>query len=218
MTETVRIAVWSGPRNISTAMMRAWENRADTAVMDEPFYGAFLATSGRPDPMRKAILAAEETDWRAAADLCATVDLAPIVYQKHMCSHMLPEAPLDWCRAARHAFLIRPPAEVAVSFARGYPDLVAADLGFHRQAELFETVAEMTGSRPPVVTARSVQDAPERTLRALCSALDVPFDGAMLAWPARAAGLRRCLGGSLVCCRPPIDRVSAVAAIHPARP
>ncbi|MEM9144890.1 MAG: HAD family hydrolase [Pseudomonadota bacterium] len=181
--EPVRIAVWSGPRNISTAMMRAWENRRDCAVWDEPFYGCYLAETGLAHPMRAEVLAAEPTDWAAVATRCAARDDAPIVYQKHMCQHMVAAAPLDWIGACRHAFLIRAPERVAVSFARGWPDMTAADLGFARQAELFDQVAAQTGKPPPVLEAEDVLTDPQGMLRALCAALEVPWDEAMLSWP-----------------------------------
>ena len=180
---TIRIAMWSGPRNISTAMMRAWENRADCAVMDEPFYGAYLAETGVAHPMRAEILAATATDWAAIARTCAERADMPVLYQKHMCQHMIDAAPLAWMSACRHAFLIRPPGEVAASFSAKYPGLVAQDLGFHRQAELFDHICQLSGEAPPVIEARDVLEAPEAMLRALCLRLDVPFDPAMLAWP-----------------------------------
>ena len=186
MTATIRIAMWSGPRNISTAMMRAWENRADCAVMDEPFYAAFLAETGRPDPMRAEVLGHHETDWAACARACAGADGAPIVFQKHMVSHMIAPAPTGWMVACRHAFLIRPPEEVIPSFRRGFPGAGLADFGFHRQAELFDEITALTGRAPPVIAAREVQARPDAGLRALCAALGVRFDPSMLSWPAGA--------------------------------
>lgn len=184
MTETVRIAMWSGPRNISTAMMRAWENRADCVVMDEPFYAAYLSETGLEHPMRAAVLEAHETRWAACAEACATARGAPIVFQKHMTSHMVPGAPRGWMAACRHAFLIRPPEEVVPSFLRCWPGAGLIDFGFHRQAALFDEVRALTGRTPPVIAARTVQAMPERALRVLCTALGVAFDPAMLSWPA----------------------------------
>ena len=106
---TIRIAMWSGPRNISTAMMRAWSSRPDTVVVDEPFYAAYLAQTGLEHPMREEILASQSNDWATVSQECATNTRAPVIFQKHMCQHMIPEAPLDWMQACRHAFLIRPP-------------------------------------------------------------------------------------------------------------
>ncbi|MEM8699749.1 MAG: HAD family hydrolase, partial [Pseudomonadota bacterium] len=173
----------SGPRNISTAMMRAWENRADCHVMDEPFYGAYLAATGKDHPMRAEILMAMSRDWTEVAETCAAENKAPVIYQKHMCQHMVAQAPLDWLTACRHAFLIRPPAEVAASFGRKYPDMRAEDLGFHRQAELFDAIRARTGQVAPVIEARDVLEAPGAMLRALCARLEVAFDPAMLSWP-----------------------------------
>ena len=176
--------MWSGPRNISTAMMRAWAARSDCAVMDEPFYGAYLAATGLEHPMRAEILAAHPVDFADISKDCAARAGVEIVYQKHMCQHMVPEAPLDWMAACRHAFLIRPPSEVAASFSLKIQGLTAEDLGFRRQAELFDHVCQLTGAAPPVIEARDVLSDPKRALSALCAALDVPFDPAMLSWKA----------------------------------
>lgn len=182
----LRIAMWSGPRNISTAMMRAWENRADTEVVDEPFYACYLAATGIDHPMREEVLAAGTTDWDAvAASLFRP--LVPgrrIHYQKHMAQHMLPQAPLDWMDRAANVFLIRHPKEVAVSYARGRRSVPTLDdLGYARQEELFERVAARAGRAPPVIDAADVLADPRRVLSALCAALGVPFDERMLSWP-----------------------------------
>lgn len=187
MTDTIRIAMWSGPRNISTAMMRAWDSRADCAVMDEPFYGAYLATTGLDHPMASEIMTHHPTDWETIARDCGHTTAAPVVYQKHMSQHMIDEAPLDWLQNVRHAFLIRPPSEVAASFKVKWQGMGAEDLGFSRQADLFARIADDAGKAPPVIEARDVLSNPEGMLRALCTALDVPFDPAMLSW---APGLR----------------------------
>jgi len=176
--------MWSGPRNISTSMMRAWENRADTEVTDEPFYACYLAETGLDHPMRAEVLAAMSQDWEEVARDCAADTEAAIHFQKHMCQHMVERAPLGWMAACRHAFLIRPPEAVAASFHKGWPQMRADDLGFRRQAELFDHVRALTGKAPPVIESRDVLEAPEAALRALCAGLGVAFDPAMLAWPA----------------------------------
>jgi len=180
---TIRIAMWSGPRNISTAMMRAWSSRADTHVVDEPFYAAYLAETGLDHPMRAAILASQSQDWNTVAADCATSDAAPIVFQKHMCQHMVPAAPRGWMADVRHAFLIRPPGEVAASFKVKWDAIGAEDLGFRIQAELFDQITAMTGRVPPVLLASDVLADPKGALHALCAALGVSWDPAMLAWP-----------------------------------
>ncbi len=184
----LRIAMWSGPRNISTAMMRAWENRPDTTVVDEPFYACYLAAGGADHPMREEVLAAAATtDWN---DVVASL-LGPlgegkrVHYQKHMTHHMLPQAPLDWIDRVANVFLIRHPREVVPSYARGRAGIPALeDLGYQRQAELFDRVAELTGTAPPVLDAADVLADPRRALSGLCATLGVPFDERMLSWPA----------------------------------
>lgn len=187
---TVRIAMWSGPRNISTAMMRAFENRPDTAVSDEPFYAAYLAGTGLDHPMREAVLASQPTDWREVAE--AMRGEAPggsaVWYQKHMCHHMLPGFGLEWMAACRHAFLIRPPEQVLASYTAKRAEVTLEDIGVVRQAELFDRVADDLGQAPPVIEGAAVLADPRGTLSALCAALGIPFDEAMLSWPAGRRG------------------------------
>jgi hypothetical protein len=183
---TVRIAMWSGPRNISTAMMRSFENRPDTAVVDEPFYAAYLAATGLDHPMRDEVLASQPQDWdEVAASLTgAAPGGAAIYYQKHMTHHMLPGVSLDWAGQCRNAFLIREPEAVLASYTVKREAVTLADIGFERQRELFEREADRLGRAPPVVEGRDVLSDPPRMLKALCAALDIPFSEAMLAWPA----------------------------------
>jgi hypothetical protein len=168
-------------------MMRSFGNRADcVSVCDEPFYAAYLAVSGKHHPMRAEVLASQPQDWRVVADACATVGVPPgrIVYQKHMTHHMLPEIGLDWMDAVDHAFLIRAPERVVASYAARREEVTLDDLGFGRQAELFDRVAQRAGAAPPVVDAEAVRADPAGVLRRLCGALGLGFDAGMLAWPA----------------------------------
>ena len=181
--QPVRVAMWSGPRNISTAMMRAFENRADCAVVDEPFYAAYLAATGLEHPMTAEVLASQPQDWRAvAAELAAAS--APLVYEKHMTHHMLPGFGLDWMADCRNAFLIRDPAQVLASYVQKRAEVSLGDIGVVRQHELFEREADRLGHAPPVVEGTDVLANPRAMLGALCDALGVPFDEAMLSWPA----------------------------------
>ena len=182
---TIRIAMWSGPRNISTAMMRSFENRPDTGVIDEPFYAAYLAGTGDDHPMRDEVLASQPTDWRAVAD--GLVGEAPqgraVFYQKHMTHHMLPGFGLDWTSACRNAFLIRDPARVLASYAKKRERPTLGDIGVERQGELFEREADRLGHAPPVIDSADVLVDPRATLGRLCEAVGIPFSDAMLAWP-----------------------------------
>jgi hypothetical protein len=183
---TVRIAMWSGPRNISTAMMRAFENRPDCAVSDEPFYAAYLAATGLDHPMREAVLAAQPRDWRevAAAMTGPSPGGAALWYQKHMSHHMLEGFGLDWMDGVTNAFLIRPPEQVLASYTVKRAAVTLEDIGVLRQAELFDRVAQRLGRAPPVLESADVLADPRRALGALCAAVGVAFSEAMLAWPA----------------------------------
>ncbi len=185
MTCPVRIAMWSGPRNISTAMMRAFENRPDTVVWDEPFYAAYLQLSGIDHPMRDEVIAAGEPDWRCVADrlLEPLPAGAAIQYQKHMTHHMLPQIGRDWILGVTNAFLIRRPENVLASYVRKREAVTLDDIGFMQQGELFDRISDLTGEAPPVVDARDVLETPEELLSALCGAVGIAFDEAMLSWP-----------------------------------
>ena len=176
-----RIAMWSGPRTVSTALMRAWENRPDTAVTDEPLYAFYLDRTGLDHPGRDAVIASQSTDWRVVLAGLARGPLpggAVIGYAKHMTHHLLPGVDRAALAPFRHAHLIRDPRELLASYARVRAEPTLADLGLRQQAEIFETFGG------PVVDSRDLLTAPEGTLRALCQALSVPFEPAMLAWPA----------------------------------
>jgi hypothetical protein len=183
--EPVRIAMWSGPRNISTAMMRSWGNRPDTFVCDEPFYACYLRKTGREHPGAGEVIAAGETDWRKVTEQLtgAVPDGKSIFYQKQMTHHLLPEIDRDWLGSVTNCFLIRDPAEVIVSYLRKNNDPTLEDIGFVQQAEIFDWVCARTGSVPPVIAADDVLETPERILRVLCDAVGVEFTEAMLSWP-----------------------------------
>jgi hypothetical protein len=181
-----RIAMWSGPRNISTAMMRSFENREDCAVVDEPFYAHYLKHTQLDHPGRDEVIAAGETDWRnVVAALTGPVPGAKAVfYQKHMTHHMLPHIGHDWFGAVAHVFLIRDPREVLASYLKSRPHATAEDIGLLQEAALFDEIAARTGRMPPVVDADEFLKAPEAHLRALCTLLQIPFTSRMLHWPA----------------------------------
>lgn len=178
--------MWSGPRNISTAMMRSFENRPDTAVVDEPFYAAYLAHTGLDHPMRAEVLASQPQDWREVAEAMAgsAPGGAAVFYQKHMTHHMFEGVGLDWTGACRSAFLIRDPAAVLASYSAKRAEVTLADIGVVRQRELFDREADRLGAAPPVVEGRDVLAAPERVLGLLCAALGIAFRPEMLSWPA----------------------------------
>ena len=173
--------MWSGPRTVSTAMMRAWENRPDTVVVDEPLYAFYLSSTGIDHPGRDEVIASQPASWQAVLSSLADDPLPPgvtVAYAKHMTHHVLPQVDLAAFAPFRHAFLIRHPRSLLASYARVRSAPTLADLGLAQQARLFE---EFGG---PVIDSSDVLAAPEAGLRALCAGLGVPFSPAMLSWPA----------------------------------
>jgi Sulfotransferase domain len=177
------LAMWSGPRNISTAMMYAFGNRADCEAWDEPFYGFALKARGNDHPMRDEIIAAMETDWETLVKKCTAPSVKPLLYQKHMTHHMLEGYDRKFIFALTNAFLIRDPARVLASYAQKWEDVDLNAIGFVQQAEIFDMVAQKLGYAPPVIEAEDVLASPRTVLGKLCAACGIPFDDAMLKWP-----------------------------------
>lgn len=180
----VRVAMWSGPRNISTAMMRAFAARGDTAVSDEPLYAHYLHHTGAAHPGADEVIASQPTDWReVVARLTGPVPGArPVWYQKHMSHHLLSHITRDWVLALRNAFLIRSPAAMLASLARVLPAPTLDDTGLPQQVALYEWLTAR-GVTPPVVDGEDVLRDPPRLLAALCGALGLDYTPAMLTWP-----------------------------------
>ena len=181
-----KIAMWSGPRNLSTAMMYAFASRGDCAVWDEPFYAAYLKATGIPHPMTAEVIAAGEVDPVKVAEACAGAipDGQSLYYQKHMTLHMIPAFDRGFMRNLTNVFLIRHPARVVASYSKKRESPTLLDIGYVQQAELFDQVAAFTGEPPIVVDSFDIRAKPLEALSKLCSALDIPFTEKMLHWPA----------------------------------
>ena len=180
-----RIAMWSGPRNISSAMMRSWGNRTDTFVCDEPLYAHYLLKTHTPHPGADEVIRSQENDWRKVVQWLTESDPPgkTVFYQKHMTHHLLPEIDRGWLDRVTNAFLIREPRDVVTSFIKiaGTPKL--EETGLPQQLEIFTWVRSRTGRTPPVVDSRDVLENPARVLHLLCDSLELDFTDAMLAWP-----------------------------------
>ena len=184
--DPARIAMWSGPRNLSTALMYAFAARGDCAVVDEPFYGAYLKATGLDHPMKEAVIAAQDTDSLAVgrALLGPIPQAQRLFYQKHMTLHMIPDFDRAFMRGLTNVFLIRHPARVIASYAQKREAPTLADIGFVQQAALFDQVADWLGHAPLVVDSADIRADPATVLQRLCRALAIPFTDRMLSWPA----------------------------------
>ncbi len=182
---TKRIAMWSGPRNLSTAMMYSFAARGDCTVWDEPFYAAYLDVTGVNHPMREDIIAAHEPDPDVVAATCKgpVPQGNSLFYQKHMTLHMVPEFDRRWMRSCTNVFLIRHPARVVASYAKKREGATLADIGFVQQSELFDEVSAWSGSAPVVIDSDDIRADPEVMLQKLCAAIGISFTRKMLRWP-----------------------------------
>jgi hypothetical protein len=181
----MNIAMWSGPRNLSTAMMYAFAARGDCAVWDEPFYAAYLAATGIDHPMRDAIIAAHDPDPARVAAACRGPgpQQQPLFYQKHMTLHMIDGFDRQWMRACSNVFLIRHPARVVASYARKREGPTLDDIGFAQQAALFDEVAGWSGAPPIVIDSDDIRADSAAMLGKLCAGLGIAFAPGMLRWP-----------------------------------
>ena len=176
------LAMWSGPRNLSTAMMRSFANRLDVMnVMDEPLYASYLFRSPKRHPMHEEILKSQPTSYKEAINNCLK-ESPGISFQKHMVQHVNFDESNDWMSSLKNFFLIRKPESVVPSFCLKYPDADINDLGFYQQYELYKYISDITNEEPPVVDATDIRNEPEKVLKLLCGELDIAWDSQMLKW------------------------------------
>ena len=180
----MRIAMWSGPRNLSTAMMYSFAQRTDCAVWDEPFFAAYLVQTGLEHPMRDETIAAGPIDPNQVVAGCIgpIPDKKSHFYQKHMTHHMLPGIDRAWMAEVTNVFLIRHPARVIASYAAKRENPTLDDIGFRQQYELYE-YAKALGQEPVVIDSSDVRANPEVALTGLCEAIGLSFSADMLHWP-----------------------------------
>lgn len=180
---TTRINVWSSPRNLSTALMYSWRQRADTTVLDEPLYAHYLATTGRWHPGRFEVLASQSNDGHAVVDevILGRYD-TPVVFFKQMAKHLvgLDRAFLSQCS---NVLLTRDPFDMLTSFQRRMPDTTLDDTGFVELVEILDSIVAV-GERPIVIDSKLLLLDPPAVLGELCDRLGLRFDDAMLSWPA----------------------------------
>ena len=184
MTKTI-IAMWSGPRNLSTAMMRAFENRNDTEVLDEPFYAHYLSATGLDHPGKDMIIDSQSTDWNEVVDMCTNSDLQerPIWYQKHMAQHNLEGFDISWVKDVTNCLLIRDPKYVIASYGKKFPIEDERLLGYIQQTEIIEFLEKENGMVPPIIDADDILRDPEIMLKKLCQKIGIDFSLTMLSWP-----------------------------------
>ena len=180
-----RIAMWSGPRNISTAMMRSFENRKDTLVIDEPFYAYYLNETGLNHPLREKVLASQSVNWdKIVSQLNEDIPKKKtIFYQKHMAHHILSFDDISWVKNFKNCLLIRHPKQVIISYSKKNKINSVNDLGYVQQFELFNQIKNLTGSYPAVIDSKDILLDPELYLSKLCNYFNISFLEEMLSWP-----------------------------------
>lgn len=181
----IRVAMWSGPRNISTALMRSFENRPDTLVVDEPLYAYYLKRTGLEHPGRDEVIASQATNWTVLRDeLLLAQYSAHIHYQKHMAQHLMPELGMDWLKGLSNCLLLRDPDYVVASYSKARPDVTPSDLGFEQQKKIYDYLLQETGEAPLVVESSELLQNPKAMLGAICEHMGFSVCNEMFDWPA----------------------------------
>ena len=182
---TAPICLFSGPRNISTALMYSFAQRGDMRVIDEPLYGHYLRITGAPHPGRETVISSMNCDGDSVMRELMALAIAstPVhLFMKHMTHHLV-DLDLSFLTATRNVFLIRDPRDMLPSLTVQLPQARLADTGLERQWQLYtELVA--CGQRPAILDARELLTDPNSVLRQLCTRLGLEFSTAMLSWEA----------------------------------
>ena len=176
--------MWSGPRNISTAMMRSWGSRSDTFVIDEPYYAHYLSQNDLDHPGREDVIQEGELDSGKVSQglVNDTKESCSIYYQKHITHHLLDSIDREWMKSVVNCFLIRDPKDMIISYSKVHPDLNMHLLGLEEQNEIFEYVKNIAGEVPPVIDAKDVLMNPRDILGKFCDKIGVIFSEEMLSW------------------------------------
>jgi len=173
--------MWSGPRNLSTALMRSFENRDDTKVWDEPFYAYYLKETKKNHPLANEIINKYETNLDKIIDL-VTAEKDFIYFQKHMSHHIIKKIPINWITKGINCFLIRHPKEVLLSYIQKNDLIDSNDLGYPAQLRLFNYI-KTSNKKILVIDAKDLSEKPEIILKKICKKINIPFTEKMLNWP-----------------------------------
>ena len=174
----MKIAAWSGPRNLSTAMMYSFGSRSDTIISDEPFYASYLKATNLEHPMRAKILESQSNNPHEIIESCnGPIPLSKgLWYQKHMCTHILDNISLTWAEKYTNIFLIRHPSRVISSYERKRENPTIDDIGFKQQLKIFNSLGGV------VIESSDILKSPEKTLKTLCRHINIKFESRMLSW------------------------------------
>ena len=174
--------MWSGPRNISTALLRSFSNRDDTFVYDEPFYSYYLKETGFDHPMRDEIIDFYPTSEN---EVIKTIlkDKKGIYYQKHMTHHILDKTNLEWLEKGTNCFLIRHPSKVINSYIKKNKLYSITDIGFDQMFRLFNYIKKNLSKNIIIINADTLLENPEVCIRKLCMNLNIDFSTKMMKWP-----------------------------------
>jgi len=184
--QTTRICLWSGPRNVSTALMYSFAQRSDCRVFDEPLYAHYLRHTDADEyhPGAEDILATMENDGEKVVEMMMGPHEKPVVFFKHMTHHLF-ELKLDFLKDCIHVILTRDPREMLVSFDKVIPNPTMQDVGYEAHLMLMDQL-ERIGEKAIVIDSKDILVDPRKALSRLCREIGIPFEKSMLSWEAGA--------------------------------
>ena len=177
------VACWSGPRNISTALMRSWSSRKDTFVTDEPFYAYYLKETKLKHPMHREIITKYSSNYNEIIKYLTNKipDNRKIWYQKHMAHHLLDLNNIEWINNFKNCILLRHPKEVISSFSKKSKLSSVEELGYPQQYEIIRFLKKNNKSYT-IIDSSELLKNPEKVLAAWCKKNNIKFDISMLKW------------------------------------
>jgi len=178
------IALWSGPRNVSTALMYSFANRGDVKVYDEPFFGYFLKHTGVWRPSRDEVLAQMEPDFDKVLEGVLKESKSKRLFLKNMANHLEGQE-MASLKHYDNVILTRKPDSVIASFTRQIEQPTALDLCYAHQLQIIEYL-EQEGIPYLIVDSDDLRKSPVLELKRLSEFADLPFTDNMLRWPAGA--------------------------------
>ena len=182
MAESVKICLWSGPRNISTALMYSFAQRGDTRVYDEPLYGFYLANTDADEyhPGAEETLASMEQDGPKVISSMMNDESKPVLFFKNMAHHLL-DLDRSFMKDTVNIILTRNPKDCILSFSKVIENPTMSDIGYEVQLDLKKYLDEL-GAKNLVVDSSDILKNPEKELSAICELAQIPFDSNMLQW------------------------------------
>ena len=176
------LSLWSGPRNVSTALMYSFLQHPAIHVIDEPLYAHYLSKTSVSHPGDKEVLLTMEHDGeKVLKKIVSETKKFQIVFLKNMAHHWI-GLDSSWLDKYDNIFLIRDPKQMLPSLVNQLPKPILRDTGLKTQVEIYDRLQKQ-GKQPIIIDAKYLLKNPKKILRIVFKHLGLPFSTRMLKWP-----------------------------------